>query len=275
MAMASNEIDDPPPQLKAQAAFLIRRHSDQLRSIALSSDPKLHYSLYVDFAELMDDDPPLAQSLFSQPTDHLRLFDDAALWAHQIVLGDLKGRKSVIEKKFIHVRINVSGSPLECPETFPRIGSVRVKHRGILLTLKGTVIRSGAIKMYEGERWYICQKCKHKFLVYPELESRNSISLPSFCPSQDEVLMQKYPRGTNTRYVPGTGTPPRLKSCEGMKFTELEESVIRHDYQEIKIQESTQVLGVGAIPRSIPVILKDDLVDIVKAGGKSLWLLGS
>ena len=49
MAMASYEIDDPPPQLKAQAAFLIRRHSDQLRSIALSSDPKLHYSLYVEY----------------------------------------------------------------------------------------------------------------------------------------------------------------------------------------------------------------------------------
>jgi hypothetical protein len=40
-----------------------------------------------------------------------------------------------------------------------------------------------------------------------------------------------------------------------------------HDYQEIKVQESTQVLGVGAIPRSILVILKDDLVDVVKAGG--------
>ncbi|XP_075673193.1 putative DNA helicase MCM9 [Castanea sativa] len=249
MAMSSlheNEMDDSPSpsQLKAEAAFLIRRHSDQLRSIALSPDPNLHYPLHIDFAELMDDDPPLAQSLFSQPTDHLRLFDDAALWAHKIVLGDLKlkGHKSVVEKKFIHVRVNISGSPLECPETFPRIGSVRVKHRGILLTLKGTVIRSGAIKMYEGERWYMCQKCKHKFLVYPELEARNSISLPSYCPSLSS------------------------KPCEGTKFKELEDSIIRHDYQEIKIQESTQVLGVGAIPRSIPVILKDDLVDIVKAG---------
>ena len=59
----------------------------------------------------------------------------------------------------------------------------------------------------------------------------------------------------------------RSKACEGRKFKELEDSIIRHDYQEIKIQENTQVLGVGAIPRSIPVILKDDLVDVVKAGG--------
>lgn len=51
-------------------------------------------------------------------------------------------------------------------ETFPSIGRVRVKHRGILLTLKGTVIRSGAIKMYEGERKYMCQKCKHEWVFF-------------------------------------------------------------------------------------------------------------
>lgn len=102
-------------------------------------------------------------------------------------------------KAYAHVRINVSGSPLECPgqsfscasfcvlshyqlflrkpiylyfmgliyfwewiETFPSIGRVRVKHREILLTLKGTVIRSGAIKMIEGEKIYECRVCKHR-----------------------------------------------------------------------------------------------------------------
>lgn len=59
----------------------------------------------------------------------------------------------------------------------------------------------------------------------------------------------------------------RSKPCEGLNFQFVEGSIICHDYQEIKIQESTQVLGVGSIPRSIPIILKDDLVDIVKAGG--------
>lgn len=38
------------------------------------------------------------------------------------------------------------------------------------------------------------------------------------------------------------------------------------DYQEIKIQEQVHQLGVGAIPRSINVILMEDLVDFCKAG---------
>ena len=40
------------------------------------------------------------------------------------------------------------------------------------------------------------------------------------------------------------------------------------DYQEIKIQENVQLLGVGSIPRSMPVILMDDLVDSIKPGCK-------
>lgn len=59
----------------------------------------------------------------------------------------------------------------------------------------------------------------------------------------------------------------KSKYCESTSFQLLEGNQVCHDYQEIKIQESTQVLGVGAIPRSIPVILQDDLVDVVKAGG--------
>lgn len=116
------------------------------------------------------------------------------LWCDYVqkrVLKDMVSLEKGVEKKFIHVRFNVCGSPLEFPgwfysssrilyahiytfvlliwrlywwngaETFPTIGRVRVKHRGILLTLKGTVIRSGAVKMYEGQRTYQCKKCKH------------------------------------------------------------------------------------------------------------------
>ncbi len=47
-------------------------------------------------------------------------------------------------------------------ETHPSIGCIRVKDVGHLLTLKGTVIRSGATKILEGECEYECTKCKHR-----------------------------------------------------------------------------------------------------------------
>ncbi len=38
------------------------------------------------------------------------------------------------------------------------------------------------------------------------------------------------------------------------------------DYQEIKVQELIGSVGVGSIPRSVLVVLTDDLVDSCKAG---------
>ncbi|KAM0949017.1 putative DNA helicase [Dioscorea sansibarensis] len=233
-------------QIQAFARFLLSNHSPELRSILVSPDPILHYSLTISFALLLDSDPSLAVLLSSQPSHLLPLFDLAARLSQGIVLD---GSKDLVDegasvKEFVHVRVDVCGSPLEFPEMFPSIGRVRVKHRGVLLTLKGTVIRSGSVKMIEGEREYECRRCRHRFKVYPELETGNTIRLPTSCPSKGS------------------------KSCEGTNFQFVSDSIICHDYQEIKIQESTQVLAVGSIPRSIPVILMDDLVDVVKAGAK-------
>ncbi|KAK2393238.1 DNA replication licensing factor MCM2 [Trifolium repens] len=343
--------DDPEYWTKLMATYLLRPesdHSDQLRCIVSSPDFNLHFPLYVDFAELLDYDPRIAHLIFSQSNTYLQLFDEAALRVHRIVLREMAGddKNNVVEKKYIHVRINISGSPLECPETFPSIGRVRVQHRGILLTLKGIVIRSGAIKMHEGERKYMCHKCKNSFTVHPEVEARNSISLPSICPIQrivlremagddkNNVVEKKYihvrinisgsplecpetfpsigrvrvqHRGIlltlkgivirsgaikmhegerkymchkcknsftvhpevearNSISLPSICPIQKPKPCGGTKFQYVENTIVCHDYQEIKVQESTQVLGVGAIPRSILVILKDDLVDVVKAG---------
>lgn len=133
---------------------------------------------------------------------------------------DLKKWDNASVKDYVHVRVNVSGSPLECPgwfifffpsffvvltffflilftsshffplilgclETFPSVGRVRVKHRGILLTLKGTVIRSGSIKMIEGEKIYECRTCKHRYISYfivlsDSVTLSNSILLGNF-----------------------------------------------------------------------------------------------
>ena len=47
------------------------------------------------------------------------------------------------------------------------------------------------------------------------------------------------------------------------------------NYQELKIQEQVQRLAVGSIPRSMWVVLEDDLVDICKPGDDvTVWYVG-
>ncbi|KAL2342085.1 hypothetical protein Fmac_010025 [Flemingia macrophylla] len=215
------------------------------QTIHLPRKIKLNYILVLTFLKVLADESPAKRFVRLQKDTGLAIFVCAAA-VLQKVITDICTEclfSLVRIKKCLHVNVCVTGSVKLFPNlSFPSIGRVRVQHRGILLTLKGIVIRSGAIKMHEGERMYMCHKCKKSFPVYPEVEARNSISLPSICPIQE------------------------IKPCGGTKFQYVENTIVCHDYQEIKIQESTQVLGIGAIPRSIPVILKDDLVDVVKAG---------
>uniref|UniRef100_A0A0E0HMS0 Probable DNA helicase MCM9 n=1 Tax=Oryza nivara TaxID=4536 RepID=A0A0E0HMS0_ORYNI len=248
---AVDDLDEFESRLDS---FLNRFHADDLRRILLPDpDGKLHFPLVIDFAELLEFDPEVAHQLYDYPKDVLELFDAAAQRAldkfdaaarraDKTLDSQRKAGDETMEKKFVHVRVNTSGSALECPEASPSIGKVRVKHRGTLLTLKGTVIRSGGVKMIEGERKYQCRKCKCRFTVHPELEAGNRITLPASCKSKS------------------------AKGCGGANFQLIEDSITCHDYQEIKIQENIQLLGVGSIPRSMPIILMDDLVDIVKAG---------
>ncbi|KAK3128734.1 hypothetical protein QOZ80_6BG0465700 [Eleusine coracana subsp. coracana] len=228
---------DPEAEL---AGFLLEFYSDDLRRILDAEDSHIHYPLVVEFAELMDFDPEFGNKLFAHPIECLGLLDTAATRALNVMIKDSDNSK--LEERKVRVRIDVSGSPLEFPEASPSIGKVRVKHMGNLITLKGTVIRSGGVKMIEYEREYMCKKCGHSFTCYPELEAGNHINLPASCPSASS------------------------KSCPSASFQFKEGSIVCRDYQEIKIQENVQLLGVGSIPRSMPVILMDDLVDIVKAG---------
>lgn len=38
------------------------------------------------------------------------------------------------------------------------------------------------------------------------------------------------------------------------------------DYQELKVQEKLDIMSIGTVPKSVIVIVEDDLVDICKPG---------
>ncbi|XP_037542028.1 DNA helicase MCM9 [Nematolebias whitei] len=99
------------------------------------------------------------------------------------------------------------------------------------------------MEVLEYERDYMCIKCKHVFKLQADFDQFYAFVPPVGCPN---------PAG-----------------CNSFKFSSLSggsEPASCRDYQEIKIQEQVQRLSVGSIPRSLVVVLEDDLVDSCKSG---------
>lgn len=223
--------------------FLDAYHRENIREIMLAEGKDAYYPLLIECANLYDTNPHLGGMLYEQPAKRLQNFDDAALQLQDKMCGGLERQANIFFKENVHVRVCVLGSALDCPEAHPSTGKIRVEHVGQLLTVDGTVIRSGGIKALDGERTYECTTCKHRFEMSMDLGVCTSIRLPSVCPSK------------------GSAT-----ACDGAKFKEPEVRRRVHDYQEIKIQENARVLGARSSLRSIAVVLDDDLVDTVQAG---------
>lgn len=96
---------------------------------------------------------------------------------------------------------------------------------------------------FQFKRQYFCSKCGNTFNVEADIESSNMYPKPIICEASQD--------------------------CPGREFTlqELDPNEQDHrDYQEIKVQEQLHQIHVGAMPRSVHVILMEDLVDLCKAG---------
>mmetsp|Transcript_5134 Transcript_5134/g.16318 ORF Transcript_5134/g.16318 Transcript_5134/m.16318 type:complete len:132 (-) Transcript_5134:84-479(-) len=66
------------------------------------------------------------------------------------------------------------------------ISSLRSADAGRLILVRGTVVRTGPVKLLECARVYQCTKCKFKFKIQADLDLQNpSISTPTVCRSTD------------------------------------------------------------------------------------------
>ena len=132
-----------------------------------------------------------------------------------------------------------------CPELWkPTVTDIRAEDVHRLLTVSGTVIRTGIMKLIHQRREYRCLKCDHRFPVESDFEQRNEMQLPPECPSANLAV----------------------KACGGTKFEAVPGTEVCRDYQEVRIQEQVHRLSVGSIPRAITLVLQDDLVDRCKPG---------
>ncbi|EPY78494.1 Temporarily Assigned Gene name family member-like protein, partial [Camelus ferus] len=221
-------------------SYVSEYHKHDILLILKERDEDAHYPVVVNAMTLFETNMEIGEYFNAFPNEVLTVFDNALRRSALTILQSLSQSEGVSMKQNLHARI--SGLPV-CPELV-REHIPKTKDVGHFLSVTGTVIRTSLVKILEFERDYMCNKCKHVFVVKADFEQYYTLCQPSSCPS--------------------------LESCNSSKFTCLSglssSSTRCRDYQEIKIQEQVQRLSVGSIPRSMKVILEDDLVDSCKSG---------
>uniref|UniRef100_UPI00398EB161 DNA helicase MCM9 isoform X2 n=1 Tax=Pristiophorus japonicus TaxID=55135 RepID=UPI00398EB161 len=221
-------------------SYVAELHKNNIIHILQEPDNGAHYPVTVNALTLFEISMEIGEYLNAFPNELFPIFDNALHRATMTILQSYPKPHDLVMKQNLHVRI--SGLPL-CPElTRDRIPKTRdVSH---FLSVIGTVIRTGMVKVLEFEHEYMCNKCRHVFTVTADFEQHYTFCCPTSCPN---------PEGCNSmKFTCLSGASSSPSSCK--------------DYQEIKIQEQVQRLSVGSIPRSLLVVLEDDLVDTCKSG---------
>ncbi|KAL4649122.1 DNA helicase MCM9 [Arapaima gigas] len=220
--------------------FVMEHHRTDLIHILQEPDEDRHYPVMVDAMTLFEANMEVAEYFNAIPGKVLPVFDNALQRAAAAVMKSVGPELGCQLKRNLHARI--SGLPV-CPE-LTRVHIPKSRDVGHFLSVTGTVIRTSVTKVLEYERDYMCTRCKHVFTIQADFEQFYIFTPPASCPSEEGCNSFKF-----SCLSDGSSSP---SSCR--------------DYQEIKIQEQAQRLSVGSIPRSMLVILEDDLVDSCKSG---------
>lgn len=135
--------------------------SQELVDLVLKTEMNEHYSVCINVMQLAVFDTGLAEKLFESPTETLLLLDAAVVAAQQKVVQQYQPHGPVSAKGLAHVRIWGMPFHLDPAATalFPSIGSIRSCHVDKLLTVSGTVVRTGSVTMIESHKLFECTQC--------------------------------------------------------------------------------------------------------------------
>lgn len=268
--------------------FLEKFEYNQVENLLLKSTrgdkDDIPCGLHINIQDLILFDSALAFTLLHYPSLLLPLFNEAAIqiqreiWNHE----DFKIKN---EKKIpfggVKIQVQIRISPLPPLPAFTKssIGDLRAECGGGggegkgsgLVQIIGTIVRTGSVRMLEQSKEYQCQnpQCLFQFTVYADPEQDNMLPQPRSCP---RLIMTgrgggrgEGGRGGRGGSIGGRGS---IKRCNCPNIREIESSRVCVDYQEIKVQDPMEQLGLGASPRSIAVVLQADLVDQFNPGDK-------
>ncbi|XP_053301649.1 DNA helicase MCM9 isoform X5 [Pleuronectes platessa] len=226
--------------------YLTEHHHGDILQLIADANEETHHPVLVNAMTLFETNMEVGDYFNAYPNDVLAIFDKvlqrtAMDLSQNASLKHFEGQRTKEHRMRNTLHARITGLPV-CPEltreTIPRSRDV-----GHFLSVTGTIIRTSVAKVLEFERDYMCDKCRHVFSMQADFDQFYASVPPVNCPNPDGCNSYKF------SCLSGGSEPSACK-----------------DYQEIKIQEQVQRLSVGSIPRSMVVVLEDDLVDSCKSG---------
>ncbi|XP_054617794.1 DNA replication licensing factor MCM3 [Dunckerocampus dactyliophorus] len=162
------------------------------------------------------------------------------LMAFQLALKDLVATvDATYAKQYEEFNIGLEGS----------FGSKHVSPRTLTSRLLGSMV------CVEG----IITKCS---LVRPKV-----VRSVHYCPATNKTMERKYTDMTSLDAFPSSAIYPTKDEENNPLETEFGLSVYK-DHQTITVQEMPEKAPAGQLPRSVDIILDNDLVDVVKPGDR-------
>ncbi|CDF35005.1 DNA replication licensing factor MCM9 [Chondrus crispus] len=219
----------PSEYIREFDKYLRKTCLDRIKEISAEEDDTAHYAVEIDIIAMQNIAPDGCAALLHDPQTALPLLEEA--------IQNLQESFTDNPKANVHARVcHLPSTPAYLKQN---ISALRNRDVDKLLSLLGTITRTGSVMLREVTREYICSKCKNTIVVTGDISQRGAFAVPTRCP----------------------------RSCPGTKFVPLDDvPPVCREYQEVKVQEKVQHLDVGSIPRSLIVILTDDLADTVKPG---------
>ena len=186
-------------------------------------------SVTLDFADLANLNMNLAEQVLDNPKEYLEKHaSNAAL--EQLKIEDLEYSESI---KKLNVRLSnlFTTTPLR-KILAPLIGK--------MIMIQGVVVRTSIVKPKVTRAAFECKKCGYRTFVIQEGPGRTIMRKPYLCKN------------------------PECECIGPFEFVEDESDKV--DLQEIGIQESSDELPPGQMPRSLHLKLYEDNVDIAHPG---------
>lgn len=212
--------------------FLRKYHKKAINVVAEAQDDSISYAIVLDAMSFGTEHCATCLALYFHPEQYLSYLQDALRNVEASFSDKPKPRFQARLRNLDKIRYRQAVSELR-----------NNRDLGTLIEISATVTRTGPNMLRENSRIFQCTQCGFEKKVLGDLSRRGAFTSPVNCPSGE--------------------------NCRVNSMVEVQLEGVNPDcreYQEIKITEKIQSLDIGSIPRSICVVLRDDLADSVKPG---------